>query len=244
MSRDDVVSILIPTRGRVNQLKEKIGILRENTSYPAYELTVIVDSDDKETIDIVPKLKVDWIVADAKSPRQYWSSKINMAFKGCCGKYIVCLSDDVETAKDWLKIAVDAFHKHFDDDTGVLCFNDDSGQGFNNLAIHPFVSRRWIDRFQYGKWILWPEYWQNYGDTEISFVALTLDKFLRCSDSKVTHIRPKNENDRDNLWWETRLNIQPRDWKLFIERHKNHFPGYGPERLVKVAQLHVEWGDE
>lgn len=235
----DVVSILIPTRGRAEQLKEKIGILRENTTYPVYELTVIVDSDDKETIGIAPKLGIDWIIAGAKSPRSYWVGKINMAFKGSSGKYIACLSDDVETGKDWLGIAVDAFHKRFDDDTGVLCF-DDGGEWKNKLAIHPFVSRKWIDRFQYGKWILWPQYWQNYGDSELTFVTKASSRFLWCPDSKVIHTRPKETNDRDDTWWETELNVHPRDWRIFIDRYKEGFPGYGPEKLIGLKDAYIE----
>lgn len=233
---NDVVSIFIPTRGRAEQLKKNMRLLRNNTHYPTYELLIIADADDKDTLRICDKEKLDYIVM---LERSYFATKINFAFPKAGGNYLVCLSDDVEPQPDWLGIAVDAFRKAFSDDTGVLCF-DDGGEWEFVIAPHPFISRKWIDRFQHGKWVLWPQYWHNYGDTEITIVSHAIGKFLWCPESKVIHHRPQNWGEADSTWKHIVNEIHPRDCKIYNQRLLHCFPGYGPEKIeIPFSQIEL-----
>lgn len=230
-----MVSIFVPTRGRTEQLKKNMELLRQNTHYPAYELIIIADADDKDTLGLCEKEKLDYLVM---LHRDYFVTKINFAFLRAGGNYLVCLSDDVEVKTDWLTIAVDSFKKEFSDDTGVLCF-DDGGEWEDVLAPHPFISRKWIDRYQHSKWVLWPEYWHNYGDTELSMVSRAMDKFLWCPESKATHHRPRNREEADSSWQKVMDEIEPRDLEIYYKRALNCFPGYGPEK-IKIPFWQIE----
>lgn len=234
MSKDPV-TIFVPTRGRAKQLKKNMQLLKENTHYPACELIVIVDADDKDTLDVCREDKLNYIV---RLHREYFATKTNAAFRGSSGKYFVCLSDDVEVQPDWLTIAVDGFKQNFSDDAGVLCFND-GGVYEGKLAIHPFISREWIDKFQYGKWILWPDYYHFYGDTEITIVSYCAGRFVYCPESKVIHTMPNELDKRDKHWWHIRNHIYPGDLAIFEKRCDTQFPGYGPGKIKMPTNIRV-----
>jgi len=134
----DLVSIFIPTRGRAEQLKKNMALLRQNTHYPVYDLIVIVDGDDEDTLEVCEKERLPYII---RLHREYFVTKINFAFPRAGGNYLVCLSDDVEVQPDWLGIAVESFRKEFTDDVGVLCF-DDGGEWQATIDPHPFISRK------------------------------------------------------------------------------------------------------
>jgi len=199
-------------------------LLKENTHYPACELIIIADADDLDTLKVCDKERLDYVVM---LERSYFVTKINFVFPKSGGKYLVCLSDDVEVEPDWLTIAVDCFKNKFSDDIGVLCFGgDDTYKG--NLAIHPFVSRKWIDKYQWGKWVLWPDYWHFYGDTELSLLSRYLKRFVYCPESKAVHTLPKDIEKRDEIWFHIHREIFLRDFTIFEERCGTQFPGYGP----------------
>jgi len=225
---NDVVTIFVPTRGRAEQLKKNMRLLKENTRYPACELIIIADADDPDTLKVCDKEKLDYVVM---LQRSYFVTKINFAFSKAGGNYLVCLSDDVEVEPDWLTIAVDCFRNKFSDDVGVLCFGgDDTYKG--NLAIHPFVSRKWIDRYQEGKRVLWHDYWHFYGDTEISLLSHYLKRFVYCPESKAIHTLPKDIEKRDEIWFHIHREIFLRDFAIFEERCGTQFPGYGPTEIL------------
>ena len=232
----ELVTIFIPTRGRVKQLENNLQLLKDNTHYKNYEVIIIIDNDDKDTLSLCNNNKLNYLI---RFHREYFATKVNAAFRNCSGKYLICLSDDVEPEADWLQIALDCFKTTFPDDIGVLCFND-YGCYEGKLAIHPFVSREWVDRYQYGQWLLWPDYWHFYGDTELSIIAKYINKYVYCKESKVKHTLQSDPENRDGMWWSIRTNVYPIDLKIFKHRGVDGFPGYGPDKIKVPSFLEVK----
>lgn len=225
----DLVSILIPTRGRAKQLKKHIGIIRKNTYYVPYELLLMVDEDDEATIRVCEGLELrHFIHSVSEDSRDFFVGKINRGFAESDAEYLIYFSDDVEVKPNWLMQALKCFTAHFPDGVGVIAFND--GFWKEKLAPHGLVSRKWIDKYQFGKWLLWPEYLHYHGDNEISRVAKRLDKFAYCPDSKAIHTRPKDVKKRDAIWREMNEYCWPMDTEIFQQRIKQGFPGYGSKK--------------
>jgi len=223
---ENLVSILIPTRGRAKQLKKHIRLIRKNTFYEPYELLLMVDEDDEATIKVCRELELrHFIHSVSEDGRDFFVAKINRGFKESEAEYFIYFSDDVRVESGWLKATISHFKNEFPDEIGLVAFDD--GFYHERLAPHGLVSRKWIDKLQFGGWLLWPDYLHYHGDQEITQVAKKVGRFSYCEKAKAIHIRPKNPEKRDSIWKEMHEYCWPIDTNLFYERRRVGFPGYG-----------------
>jgi len=230
----NLVSIIIPVRSRVEKLLKLIYLIRKNTHYPRYEIIVVVDEDDRKIQGLIHDELAD-IVNWSIMERDGYVHKLNAGFKFAKGEYLQVFGDDVEPQENWLTNAVSCFKKAFPDGIGVLAMDD--GQYRRKLAIHPFVSRKWIDSYQHGKWFQWPEYIHWHGDLELTLVAKAMKKFVYCPKARVLHVRP-NVQERDPQWWYVHMKFWTRDSSIFEARGQRGFPEYGP-RKVKLEKTEI-----
>lgn len=224
---NELVSIIIPVRSRVEKLLNLIGLIRKNTHYPRYEIIVVVDKDDAKIQGLIHDELAD-IVNWRIMERDGYVRKTNAGFKIAKGEYLQVFGDDVEPQENWLTNALLCFKKAFPDGIGVLAMDD--GQYKQKLAIHPFVSRKWIDLYQHGKWFQWPEYIHWHGDLELTLVAKAMKKFIYCPKARVLHVR-KNVQERDLQWWYVHMKFWTRDSSIFEARGQGGFPEYGPRKM-------------
>jgi glycosyltransferase involved in cell wall biosynthesis/SAM-dependent methyltransferase len=105
-SREALVSIIIPTRDKVEMLARCIASLREKTAYHPYEI-VIVDTGSEEaatleyykTLEAYPNIR---ILSDASRPFNY-SRANNCGAREARGELLLFLNNDVEiTNPAWL----------------------------------------------------------------------------------------------------------------------------------------------
>ena len=224
----ELVSIIIPVRSRVEKLINLIGMIRKNTHYKPYEIIVVADKDDHKIQGLIhdKEMKdVHWLVRE----RDGYVRKTNAGFKVAKGKYFQVFGDDVEPQEYWLTNALLCFKKAFPDGIGVLAMDD--GQYQHKLAIHPFVSRKWINAYQHGKWFQWPEYIHWHGDLELTLVAKAMKKFVYCPKARAPHIRAMKIGERDMQWWYVHMNFWTRDSSIFEARGARGFPEYGPRKM-------------
>lgn len=222
----DLVSILVPTRGRARELKKNLKLIDKNTHYQRYELILMIDDDDEPAEKICKDFRLKYLVHHVtEETRDFYVAKINNGFKHSKGQYLVYLSNDVEVGSRWLMHAIKCFNANFPDDIGIVAFDDGFWQ--DKLAPHGLVSRKWIDTYQFGEWLLWPEYIHWHADNELTRVAKSLGRFAYCPESKAIHTRPKDPEKRDFLYREAVGYCGPIDDELFRQRLSEGFPGYG-----------------
>lgn len=101
-----LVSLVIPTRDRVELLRMSVGTILEHTRYPNYEI-VIVDNQttDPETLDYLREVQRDPRVRVLRHDAPFNYSRINnVAVRECRGTVIGLVNNDIEVIDGgWLE---------------------------------------------------------------------------------------------------------------------------------------------
>lgn len=206
-----LVSILIPQRGRPAQIKRCLELILANTSYPNYEIILICDRDDVDSVKDIPKNKRIRVVVDPSPTRQMFVGKTNYGYKICKGEYIVYLGNDVEVGKNWLTEGVKALQGIFPDGMGVI-----SRQ--NTGSYHALVSRKFIEK-ALNRQVFYPEYIHYFCDLELTSIAKELNRFYATSKFSILH-----HGIHDELWKEGQSKTFKQGKELFLKRRLIGFP--------------------
>ena len=151
ITKNPLVSIIIPTRDRVEILKNCISSILEKTTYQNYEI-IIIDNGSKniETLDYFDKIQKD--NNNIKVIREEcdfnYSYLNNVGVKKSKGKYIVLLNNDIEIiSKNWIEIMLGyAMQEHVGAVGPKLLFANEKiqhagvvvGVGEGHIANHAF----------------------------------------------------------------------------------------------------------
>lgn len=145
------VSIIVPTRDRVELLRACIESVTGLTSYTNYEIVVVNNrSTDSEALDYLAALrKIERIrVLDYDAPFNY--SAINNWAASCCDGELICLlNNDIEVfSGDWLEeMAAQAMRPEVGAVGAMLYYPDNTIQhagvilGLGGIANHAYVGR-------------------------------------------------------------------------------------------------------
>jgi len=180
------VSVLVPTRQRYKKLAKCLTKLFENTVYPNWEVVVITDKDDPESIDIIKKLPFiedENVKIFTKEKREMYVGKINEGYHKTDSPLIVFLADDVEVQPNWLTEAVKTFNESFSDKMGLVSFQDEFD---NKIAPHGLISRKYVDEYLDGN-IFYPGYVHYWCDTELTVRSKRWGRFAHSPKSVTIH---------------------------------------------------------
>lgn len=237
------VSVLIPTRQRYKKLAKCLNKLFENTVYPNYEVVVIADKDDPESIEVVRKLKFDDVKVLVKEKREMYVGKINEGYHKTDSPLMVFLADDVEVQKNWLTEAVKTFSDSFSDKMGLVSFQDEFD---NRLAAHGLISRKYVETFLNGN-IFYPGYVHYWCDCELTVRSKKWGRYAHSDRARIFHNRPGKIEKRDKIGQEG-LMTKDLGKKLFTMRQWLGFPDVMPKRehleLPDMVPLHFEPDDD
>ena len=146
---DTLVSIIIPTRDRLDLLTRCISTLTEMTAYPRFEILIVdTGSAGAETKDYFKTVSADSRIRVIWYPGQFnYSAANNMAAREAQGDLLLFLNNDVEFIKpDWLtELVMWAQDPCIGIVGGKLLRPDASIQhagvviGMNGFADHPFA---------------------------------------------------------------------------------------------------------
>ena len=222
-----LVSILIPQRARPAQIRRCLELILQNTSYPNYEVILICDRDDMDSISGIPKDKRIRTVVDPSPTRQMFVGKVNYGYKICEGEYIVYLSNDIEVGENWLTEGVKALQGVFPDGMGVISARDIG-------AYHALVSRKFIEKALNGR-VFYPRYIHCYCDVELTVIAKRLNRFYATPKFATVHKRPS-----DNLYREGQK-TRSQGKELLKKRMSMEFPLHEPMKLSDITVLTIHY---
>jgi O-antigen biosynthesis protein len=100
-----LVSIVIPTRNRLDLLRRCIESVLKKTRYSNYEILVVDNqSDDPETLAYLDRLAADGTACILKDDRPFnYSALNNLAAKAARGLYLCLMNNDIEVISEgWL----------------------------------------------------------------------------------------------------------------------------------------------
>lgn len=137
----DLISILVPTRNRPENVIRLINSAVTNSNNPKnLEFIFYVDDDDKSFPDLDSTIKTKIVYG----PRMWLSIMQNILYANASGDILMYAADDIEfQSKDWDIRIKQEFEKY--NDKILLVFGNDKGTHGEKIATHGFLHRRWIE---------------------------------------------------------------------------------------------------
>lgn len=96
----------------------------------------------------------------------------NCVYAKTHSRYFGYVAQDAFAGYYWLESALETMQKH---EAGLLAFND--GRFFGRLAAFGFADRHWTNSL-YGNFLFYPRYTKHYADTELSDLAMLMEKLV------------------------------------------------------------------
>jgi glycosyltransferase involved in cell wall biosynthesis len=163
-----VISLLLPSRGRPDNVRRLVESVRETASQPNnVEIVVAIDDDDPELMRYLHpglySVQSQVFSTERTTLSEYW----NLAYKKASGDILGHMGDDiVMKTPGWDTIVTEAFDQY--PDKIVLVYGDDGDPTHANFGTHSFVSRRWVETLGY----MCPPYFSSdYNDTWLNELA-------------------------------------------------------------------------
>lgn len=180
-----MISILLATTGRPEQVRALIENLRETTAGHDVELVAAVDNDPATRaviVGAVPSVGFR-IVLDYQAEYRGCSRAWNDALARSSGDPVVLAADDLEFHAGWLDAALTQLAE-FEDGWGLVGFND--GHWGEELSTHYLMSRRLVDEV-FGGAIAWEAYQHSFNDREANDRARAAGRYAWCETAHVHH---------------------------------------------------------
>lgn len=172
-----MISIIIPTKGRVQNLIKVFKSLNDTVYNPNdVEVVFYVDRDDDDTKDFfkndadkhIKFIPTSVVVGDKVNLAETY----NRAYKKASGDIIMYSADDVMfRTKHWDVLVREEFDRYEDDI--CLVFGADGVQPIGTLATHGFLTRKAIDILGY---VHPPEMGYNYSDNWLTDIYRKIDR--------------------------------------------------------------------
>lgn len=172
---DETISILIPTRGRPDNVSRVLQSLNK-TSCSEPEVVLYIDDDDdsmKQATDagwvdgefLYPRLRV------VRGPRRTLSECWNECAKVATGNILMHGGDDLVFKTDnWDAMVFKAFYESPDK---LIFVHGDDGYWGDRFGTHGFLHRRWVQVVGY---FVPPYFSSDYNDTWLNDVANALGR--------------------------------------------------------------------
>jgi glycosyltransferase involved in cell wall biosynthesis len=187
-----MISLIIPTRKRVKNLKRLIESVNntasniENIEYGFY-----VDDDDEETREFL----VEHNVVSGK--RILLSEMWNKVYNSASGDILMHCGDDIVfRTPGWDKVVEDTFDQY--PDKILFAYGDDLSPSGKRFGTHGFVHRKWIETVGY---FVPPYFSSDYNDTWLNAVAEILGRrvFMPIETEHMHFAFGKGEKDQTHI---------------------------------------------
>jgi GT2 family glycosyltransferase len=180
-----MISVLLATTGRPEQVRALIENLRATTKGHDVELVAAVDADEETRaviLDTLPSVGFR-IALDYSTEYRGCSRAWNDALSRSTGDPVVLAADDLEFGQGWLDAALTQLQA-FEGGWGFVGFND--GHYGEELSTHYLVSRRLIVE-AFGGVIAWEAYTHSFNDREANDRARRAGRYTWAEAAHVHH---------------------------------------------------------
>src|SRR5262245_44170130 len=135
-------SLIVPTRGRPEQLRRMLTSVADTTARPeSLEIVLVVDADDPGSLAFADqRLHIRHIVVP---PGQTMGALNTAGYHASRGRWLMLLNDDVESRTPGWDDVIQACTRVFLDEIALIHVNDLVMQ--THLCTFPIVSRRFCE---------------------------------------------------------------------------------------------------
>lgn len=160
-----MISILVPSRGRPENIRRLHQSLK-NTTWGPWELLVRLDDDDPAGFEYEQPSKQVNVTLPRKMMSELWNDLVPYSQ----GDLLMMCGDDVTFNTPRWDVTI---REAFPEDRIQLVHGNDLSPNSDIIATHPFVSRRWVECLGY----LTPPYFtSDYVDLWLTEVANRLQR--------------------------------------------------------------------
>lgn len=141
-----MISVLLPTRKRPNQLEHMIKSLKEvSCKFP--EICIYVDNDDRAMIDKLNYFVDNYGVVCSIGPRLIFTDYWNKCYEKATGDILMMAADDIVFRTSGWDVMVEEEFAKYDDKIIAVCGHDT----YIGVCIpsHPILHRRWVETVGY-----------------------------------------------------------------------------------------------
>jgi len=182
----DLVSIIIPSKYRIDILKETLQLIEENTAYPYYEIITVIDYDDYETYKIASggtTVKINY-------GKSKYVGCINSGAISAKGKYVVFLADDVFVKTGWLSEAMYTMN-HLLKGVGLVKFYDIDKEKHSSYGL---AEKEFAYKLNNNN-LLPDDYYQYNADVAFQIKARKAKKYIVCKRARIRHLHSYMKNE-------------------------------------------------
>lgn len=234
-----IIDILCPSRGRPHLAKRMYESICKTVSRPNHVRVWLYLSDndpdvDKYNVVSFSQGDVCWekevlvnVVYGKDGPTSYlWNHLAQHAY-GCRSDLLFLMGDDVvfET-EGWDEIYREAARNNPD---GIFVLAPDDGRGSG--VPHPCVGRTWIDTLGF---FVNPAFLHWGVDSYTEHLALSLDRFIRLPEVKITHQKVGETNPADETYKRLREGVWNKRDLQVLELMKSRYAEKDIELLRKA----------
>lgn len=184
------ITIVIPTRNRLEKLYNCIASIITNKYYGSHEVNIIIAFDNREELEKFGKYNISKetsmeVFNNYRVP-DFW----NYYLKNSNFDVFVCLNDDTLLEKDFFLKLEEAFKNNFPDFDGIVGLNQSNGPKEQCLdSAFCAIGSKYADRFP-DRNVYCLDYFRFYADKEIGEYAKSIDKFYFGEEVKIIHLHP------------------------------------------------------
>jgi hypothetical protein len=193
-----MISLLLPTRGRPQLMKDFISNYKIN-SKNQNELLIYLQNDDTtipQYVDIFNQFGLennkDYFILDPYPTGHMW----NILADKAKGDLLCLMGDDVIIETLGWDVTIEEAAKKYEDNIFVITQNDGRSD-LNNLGCpHPVVHRRWKEILGF---FMPPMFMHRYLDTYTTRLAIELNRYIQLPEVKFMHNKLSVKKDNTGV---------------------------------------------
>lgn len=185
MRNNFMISILVPTRKRPNNITRLIDSIVSTSDINNIELLIYIDDDDEESIPALQAGAEKINLIAVQGNRLIGSQMYNELGKMATGDIIMFAADDIVfRTPHWDKIIQTEFDKYEDK---ILFVYGEDGYQHGRIGTHGFIHRYWMELLGY---VLPPKLASAYTDEWITEIASRINRKNYKPDIIIEHLHP------------------------------------------------------
>ena len=213
-----MISIILPSWLRTNDLLRSIDNLRDTTEGYEIEIVTVLNERDKESRVLVERLS-NPIIKPVIVPRDVPNGRPHrcwqLGYLASRGEWAVQTADDVVFEDGWLDVALHCDHK------GFVAFNE--ARWGSMLAVHWMATREYISTVMGGYFGL-TYYYTSWSDNEVKHRAVLAGRHTFCADARFVHLNRAALAEELDTYAQIAPEYASQDQKTFNARMKAGYP--------------------
>lgn len=215
-------AVIMPSRGRAEQLVRCLRRLFETTGNHDVSAVVLLDTDDTPSIEAVKALNDPRVVLhiDGGTPIEKWNTGAVIASR--LGVQALALgADDLWWGDGWFEAAMRGL-THLPDRSGLVGFNEMTGAR-RDFSTHYLMTLDYLIDYNGGVFAC-PKYLSYFIDPEACARAVRAGRYYYAEDCEVEHRHPFwHKANQDDTYQRSAPNYE-HDQAIYEERYRAAFP--------------------